>query len=214
MATLAKLTSIGILVVSFLLAILLYYVMSSKKKSYKHQTIEFVLSIFINLIIYVWIAKIFLNIGTFFKDPLAVLAYPSNSQAFYLALIFLLVHILFQMRKDNRQFKQSREAIVPIFLSASFFYEFIHTVTRKSVFSPYYLALLFILLIPLLIGFDKERQQTFHLSLMIVWCMGTLILTIVLPYTTIFGYLISPIFIVVLLCMFIGLLIYKQRKVV
>src|SRR5690625_1980541 len=214
MATIAKLTSIGILVVSFLLAILFYYMMSSKTKEYKLKVIEQVTSMLINFVIYIWIAKIILSISTFVRDPIAVLAYPSDSRSFYLAFAFVLLHSVYQAKKDLQQVKQTTEAYVTVFLSSSFFYEFIHTITENYTFSSFYLALLFVLLMILVIGFERWPKQMLHLSLMIAWSVGTFILAIRLPYITIFGYLVSPLFLVVLLIMFIGLLIYNQRKVV
>src|SRR5690625_72922 len=214
MATVAKLTSIGILVVSFLLAILLYYLISSKSKEHKKKVIERVISQLINLVIYVWIAKILLNITVFIRDPLAVLAYPSDSQAFYLAIGLFLIHLVYQGKKDLQQVKLFSEAIVPIFLSASFFYEFFQAVTEEINFGSFYLGLLFVLLIALIIGFEKWPKHLHDLSLMIAWSIGTLILAVSLPYITIFGYLVSPLFLGVWLVILIGLLIYNQRKVV
>jgi|SRR5690625_3365898 len=214
MAIVAKLTSIGILAVSFLLAIIFYYMVSSKIKEDKLKIIEEVISTLINFVIYIWVAKIILDITTFLRDPFAVLAYPSDSRAFYLACVFLFLHSLYRAKKDLQGVKIAVGSYVPIFLSASFFYEFIQTITGNNTFNSFYLALLFVLLILLVLGFGRWPEQIFHVSLLIAWGIGTLILAIRLPYMTIFGYLVSPLFISILLIMFIGLLIYNQRKVV
>src|SRR5699024_5697936 len=144
--------------------------------------IERITSQLINLVIYVWIAKVLLNITLFFRDPLAVLAYPSDSRSFYLAIGLLLIHLVYQGKKDFQQVKLLSEAIVPVFLNASFFYEFFQVVTDEANFGSFYLGLLFVLLIALIIGFEKWPKHLHHLSLMIVWSIGTLVLVIKLPY--------------------------------
>src|SRR5690625_3616935 len=70
---------------SFIAGFIFFYLMSALSKAKKKQQAEEVTSLLINFVIYIWIGKILLNFLTFIKDPLAVLAYPSNSHAFYIS---------------------------------------------------------------------------------------------------------------------------------
>lgn len=213
MATTAVLTSIGVLVISFVLSFIFYYIISERSKQERKQTIEYILSTIINFVIYVWVGKILLNIPVFIRDPLAVLAYPSDSKAFYVASFLLVLHLLYQGRKNQWKIKQFAEGFAPVFLSASFFYEFIQvTITGEENYWGY-LILLGVLLIFLVSGLGQLPFERSHYFLMVGWAIGKIGLAIVLPYTTVFGYIMSIYYLSVILFLLIVLFIYNQRKV-
>jgi|SRR5690625_1035153 len=214
MAVLARLTSIGILIVSFLLAFAFYYVISSEKHEKKLKNLEQISGIIINFIIYVWVAKVLLNITIFIRDPIAVLAYPSDSRAFYLAFGLLLIHIVYQGRKDQWKIIEAKTGLVPIFLSSSFIYEFIQLVSGGVNFAIFHLGLLLVLLLIFVLSFEQLSRDLLNIGLMIAWTIGALVLSISQPYLTLFNYMMSPLFLTIILVAFIGLLIFNQRKVV
>lgn len=214
MAVLARLTAIGILIGSFLLAFVFYFIISSDERKIKMKNLEQISGIIINFIIYVWVAKVVLNIAIFIRDPIAVLAYPSDSRAFYFAFVFLIVHIIYQGRKDDWKISEIKTALVPIFLSSSFVYEFIQLVSGGVGFAAFYLGLLFVLLLLLVIGYDRWPKDILNVGLMIGWAVGALILSIRLPYLTVFNYMMSPLFLAIILVVLIGLLIFNRRNVV
>jgi len=214
MAVLARLTSIGILIVSFLLAFTFYFVISSEDRKNKMKNLEHISGIIINFIIYVWVAKVILNMTIFIRDPIAVLAYPSDSRAFYLAIVLLLIHMIYQGRKDQWKIAEAKTALVPIFLSSSFVFEFIQLVSGGVSFTVFYLGLLLILLLTFVLGFDRWPKDVLNIGLMIAWATGALILSVRLPYLTVFNYMMSPLFFASILVALIGLLIFNRRKVV
>src|SRR5699024_11633921 len=77
-----KLISAVILGVSVVFGSIIYFMMNSSSKSEKKGTLEELLSQFINLMIFIYIIKIILNLDIFLADPMAVLAYPSDSTVF------------------------------------------------------------------------------------------------------------------------------------
>src|SRR5690606_27038035 len=88
MAILSKLTVIFILAISFALSLLAFYVMSTLPKEQRKEQVSEITSQLINFVLFLWLAKILLKLPLFVRDPLAVLAYPGNSEAFYLASLF------------------------------------------------------------------------------------------------------------------------------
>src|SRR5690625_4868656 len=106
---------------SFIAGFIFFYLMSALSKAKKKQQAEEVTSLLINFVIYIWIGKILLNFLTFIKDPLAVLAYPSNSHAFYLALLFSGIHILYKNKRHKPDWQLFLYSFIHVFLFASFF---------------------------------------------------------------------------------------------
>ena len=213
MATVAVLTSIGIIIVSFIGAFIFYYVVSPLSRVNKKQVIEEVISHLINFVIFVWVGKVLLHLPLFVRDPFAVLAYPSNSQAFYVAFLFSAIHLSYKVIR--RQFKiwSFWFAFVPIFLVASFIYEFIQIVWMDNTIAWPYLGLLLILLISFMVSLDRWPESIVIFILMIGWNVGKVILAFALPFTTIFGYTMSLWFLVILLIVNITLLLYYRKRV-
>lgn len=213
MATTAVLTSIGIIVVSFIFAFIFYYVVSPLSKQKKKKMIEDMLSLLINFVIFVWVGKILLHLPLFVRDPLAVLAYPSHSQAFYVALFLTVVHLIYKVIRHQLNVWPLWIAFVPIFLSASFIYEFIQIVWFGNTIAWPYLGLLLILLISFIGGHDRWSEGTTTFTLMIGWNIGKVILAVVLPFTTVFGYTMSIWFLLTLLIAHSLWFLYYRRKV-
>src|SRR5690625_1666713 len=102
--------SVGIIIISFIVGICFYYLISPLSTSTKKEQLEQVLSYSINLVIYIWIGKVLVNIQAFMNDPLAVLAYPSNSGALYIAICLLAVNVLYKVWKSDFDVKIGRES--------------------------------------------------------------------------------------------------------
>src|SRR5690625_3372838 len=124
--------SIIILIVSFIAGFIFFYVTSSLTNHVKKKQLGEITSLLIDFIILIWIGKLILNINVFIRDPLAVLAYPSNSKAFYIAVLLLILHIGYQVKRHKLEIKALLFSFVPVFLVASFVYEFIQIVWRSE----------------------------------------------------------------------------------
>src|SRR5690625_1631004 len=135
MAIVRALISIGIIIVSFLVGYLFFYVVSDGTKEQKKNHIEESTSQLINVVIFTWIGKIVLNIQMFIKDPLVILAYPSNSHAFYFGIGCVAVTLAYKSMKGKVALFPLVHAFVPIFLAASLTYEFIQIVVKEQAYS-------------------------------------------------------------------------------
>src|SRR5690625_3451826 len=84
----SRVASIGIIIVSLAIGLITFYILNDLPKEKKKKYMEEFISQLVNFIIFIWVGKILLNISLFIQDPLAVLAYPGDSGAFYLAVLF------------------------------------------------------------------------------------------------------------------------------
>lgn len=64
-----KLMSIGIIIISFVVGLIFFYMISYLSKEQRKAQIEEIVSQLINFIIFIWIGKIILNFSIFIKDP-------------------------------------------------------------------------------------------------------------------------------------------------
>src|SRR5690625_3925685 len=101
MATAQVLMRVGVLVVSFIIGLIFFYVIHPDEKAIKKQQLEEVSSQLINFVIFIWIGKIISHIQLFVQDPLAVLAYPSDATAFYTATILFLLTISYRIYRKK-----------------------------------------------------------------------------------------------------------------
>ena len=193
MATTAVIISIGILVVSFLFGYILFYISFPLSKKLKKKQLEELTSLLINFVIYVWVGKIVTNFATFIQDPLSILAYPSNSMAFYIAIILILVNIIYKIKRHSLNANILLNTFIPVFFFSSFVYEFIQIILEKNDFGLPYLSLLFLFVLLIVTTERFRREKSLHI-LFIGWSLGQVLLSFVLPYVTIFGYIIHPIF--------------------
>src|SRR5690625_2232093 len=88
--------SIGIIIVSILAGLVFFYMTSHLPKEHKKAQLEEMFSQLVNFIIFIWVGKIILNVSIFIEDPLAILAYPSNSEAFYLAVLLSTILLFYK----------------------------------------------------------------------------------------------------------------------
>jgi len=204
--------SIGIVIISFIVGMIFYYLVSPLSTSIKKEQLEQILSYTINLVIYIWVGKILINIQAFMSDPLAVLAYPSNSGALYIAVCLLAVNVLYNIWKKNFDVNGWLQAFAPVLLASSFTYEFIHLIQKESTFRLSYLILLMALLIVFILFQERLRADILPSLLLAIWAAGLCGLSIILPYITIFGYTIHIWFSLVLLVTFVCLGYYIYRK--
>lgn len=214
MATLAALLSILVIVISFLCGFLCVYAISSLQLEDKKRYLEEVVSLVINFIIYLWIGKIIWNFSTFMKDPLAVLAYPSHSYAFYIACLLITLNMIILMKRKSIQLTTLLYMFITSFLVATFMYDFIHMVILQKGGSWQFLSLIIVLIVVWVYLEGKASYQTILFTLLFGVTIGILVLTIVLPVMTVFGFMLSSLFYICLLLVWIGLYIAYRKKIV
>ncbi|QHS24255.1 hypothetical protein GWK91_15730 [Virgibacillus sp. MSP4-1] len=188
MAATAVMESIAMMIMSFLAGFIFFYFMSSQEKTVKKQQISVLISLLIDFVIYIWVGKIIVHMDIFFTDPIAVLAIPGNSQAFYLAVLFILIHIFFQTKRGQLEPLKVMEVFFYTFFSASFVYEFLQLTWNDDTYTWPYLSLLFVLLSGMVALHDRMRSMRLMPIIVFIWSMGQFLFAINRPFTTVFGY--------------------------
>lgn len=204
--------SIGIIIISIVAGLVFYYLISPLPVSAKKKQLEEVISLLINFIIYIWVGKIIVNFIKFTSDPLAVLAYPSNSGAFYIAIFLLVLNVLYKKRKNEFNVMEWLSSFTPVVLGSSFTYEFIQLTQKQTTYRLSYLVLLMVLLIVFIVFQERMKAGRLTSLLLIGWSGGLLGLSLFSFNTTLFGYTMHSWFSLILLVGFLSLGYYNHRK--
>ncbi|WP_179966053.1 hypothetical protein [Lysinibacillus antri] len=194
MAITAKIFSLATVFFSIVAGLLLFYWMNPSSKEEKKKQLEEVTDFFINFVIFMWIGKVLLNLSTFVKDPLAILAYPVDSTSFYAAIIGSILRLLYKQKKNNLPVLS---LLIPIILTAAFMFEFIQFVQDQNFYSLTNLIFYGILVTIFYYSKEKLSTLTLYAILLLSWLIGTLFMFFTQPYVSIFGYLLSLPFILV-----------------
>lgn len=206
--------SVGIIILSLSAGFLTYYFLSDLAKEKKKEYVGELLGQLMNFVIYMWVGKIVLNLPVFIKDPLSILSYPSNSTAFYLAVIASVITVTVQSKRQKINSIPFLNAFISVFLVASFVYEFIQIVWNGNPYSMRYTGLLAVLIILFVVMRDRITVYRLNIIMFFSWSLGTLGVAFSMPFTTVFGYTISPWFLVffIVACLLL-LVLTKWRKV-
>ncbi|MEI3612140.1 hypothetical protein [Pseudogracilibacillus sp. SO30301A] len=204
--------SIGILVISFILGILFYLLITNEDKERKKKHAENILSLLINFILYIWIGKVVIHMNLFVQDPLAVLAYPSDSRAFYIASVLIMVNIYYLTTKKGLDARHLFNTFVPVFIATSFIFEFTQLVIYKH---DNLLPILFLWML-LLIGYVFVYGKWANTLVNVIFATASLIilfiLTLLKDTVTFFGYMISPFYFISLLILVFIIIVYSNRR--
>lgn len=210
MATTAKLLSLAIIFFSIITGLFLYYWMSPTSKDEKRKQMENVTNFFISFVIFMWIGKVIMNLSIFLKDPLAVLAYPTDSTSFYFALIGSILRLFF--KRKNIRFPIFFNALVPVMLTASFMFEFIQFMQDRNLYSLTNMILYMILVSIFYYLNERVSMLVLFFILLISWFIGTMVMLFTQPYVLFFGYFLSLPFILLFFLFNASVLIYIKTK--
>lgn len=204
---------IAILMISFVIGVGSYIGMSKEPFQQLKKRLDWLLSIVIQLVIYIWLAKVLVLFKLVIKDPFAVLAYPSNATMLYLALLFTGIHIAIHIKKGVLLGSEMIRVFVPVLLSTHFVYSCIQVYqTSRTAFLIQ--AGIGVLLIIIYVMFEKVHYVRGSLLLLILWSFGNGWIAIIYEHYTLFGYLLSPFIYVGLMVgsLLIGWKFARERK--
>src|SRR5690625_18001 len=193
MPSILVIKSIGLLIVSFLVGIGYFFIQSEQTKELRKKQLEVTSSLIINIVIYIWIGKVLVNLPEFFSDPLAILAYPSNSNAFYVASGLGLINIIINVTRNKVALSSYIKAFIPIFIGESLLFEFVHYIQNGTINNLTNLLIL-ILLVGIQLIFNKQPIVKLNLIIAIILSTVQLGFSLIYYYTMIFNYLIYTIF--------------------
>lgn len=207
-----QLISISITITSIFGGILSFYMMSDLPKEQRKSHIEEITSQLINFVLFIWAGKIILNFPVFITDPMAILVYPSDSSAFYLAVLFSSLLLIYKSQRCQMNVVLLIQSFIFVFLIASFLYEFMQYSWYDNTYSFGYMVLLGILLILFLTAQGRIGNHTLISALLIGWSLGIYIITTIQPFVTVFGYMMTPWFVGLFFAVNFTHLILNQRK--
>lgn len=210
----SKLMSIGIMVSSFVIGFIILVIFGGLSKEQRKDYLEEMTSQFINLIIFVWVGKILLNFPVFIQDPLTILAYPSNSDAFYLAVLISAALLVYKSSKWQLDTLLFLESFLFVLLTASFTYEFIQYIYNDNPFAFGYLILLTALLLLFIFMQNRVKSSTSILVIWTGWSLGVLFLLIIQPFVTVFGYMIMPWFLGLVYVIGFAFILFLKRRLI
>lgn len=194
----------GIIVISFAIGFFTVYGLSERTKKERKEQIDQVMTILINFVLYIWLSKLLFNIQVVLQDPIAALAFPSDSRSFYLAHVFVAIHQLVR-----RQLLPPM--LFPIVFVSSFVYEFIQVVLLDNFSSFYYFIVLGVMLIGALLLKNKIEISNLVKMIVLVWVCALFLLSIVSSSFVVFGYTIQPEYPAILLIITI-VWIFRNKK--
>lgn len=182
---------IVILIISFTIGVGGYISMNKDPFQQQKKRLDWLLSIVIQLVIYIWLAKVLVLFKKAIKDPFAVLAYPSNATMLYLALIFTGIHIAIHIKRKVLSGKEMMLVFVPILISTHFVYSCIQLYQsgRIGFLIQAGLGMILILLYAV-----NERLHHVQGSLLVfmIWSFGNGLIAVMYEHYTLFGYTSSP----------------------
>src|SRR5699024_582951 len=119
-----------------------------------------------------------------------------------------LINIIINVTRKKVALSSCIKAFIPIFIGASLLFEFIHYIQNGTITNLTNLLLL-ILLVGIQLIFNKHPIVKLNLIIAIIWSTVQLGLSLIYNYTTIFNYLIHPIYFVIIIILAIYCLIKK-----
>lgn len=208
----SKLSTISVLFLSLGIGFFSFYLFSDLAKGQKKKHLEELTSQLINFILFVWLGKIVLNFSIFLSDPLSILAYPSDSRSFYFGIVCIVIFLLYKSKRKNLDILPLLESFTHIFLVGSFVYEYFQLIVEDNIYAFGHLLLLAILFGIFFFLGDYTTSSVLLMVLAVLWSIGMIVLAMIQPFVTVFGYIIEPWFAGLFLIISIAGLIYKLKK--
>ncbi|MDP4550108.1 hypothetical protein Q9251_04330 [Alkalihalobacillus macyae] len=212
MVSVDKLISVGIIGLSIMGGLATFYIISDLSKQKRREHIEGMVSQLIYFTIYLWIGKIIINFSIFIKDPLAILAYPSSSHAFYFAILMSLFVSVIKSIYTHKEERNFIESLLFVLLVTSFVYEFIQLVWNNNSFAIGSLVVSCILLILFISSRGRITESTLMFVIATLWSIGMFVVAYIQPITTVFGYIMMPWFVGVFYVSSLSIIMIKKRR--
>ncbi|PWU67661.1 hypothetical protein [Gracilibacillus dipsosauri] len=198
-----------VLIGSFIVGFLFFWFMSPHSKMETKKWIEEASNLLVVFVITLWIGKIFTNLHSFISDPISILAYLSDSKAFYIAVLLTVIFESYRKTKRDKQVIDLLYTFLNIFFTASFTYEFIQVISRSEI-SWQYLGLLVLIIIIFIMKQEIWARETLVFIGLLCWSGGLWFLSI-FSSTMVFQFNLDHWFYVVIFLTSILLLIFRKR---
>ncbi|MCA0971290.1 hypothetical protein LCM20_11850 [Halobacillus litoralis] len=132
--------------VALLVGILFYYILSQQSNAYKKKVVERTLSLFSIVFVWMFVFKFVTHFPLLLDRPLALLAYPSGTLEFYLAVGMTAVYYVIDMKRGKVEQEDMHVDLFRVLSGTMFVYYFLITIALNE--APFYeLSLWFVLYI-------------------------------------------------------------------
>ncbi|SDC32098.1 hypothetical protein SAMN05421734_106139 [Pelagirhabdus alkalitolerans] len=185
-----------ITVVSLGLGVGFFWFTSPFETHLKKRHLNYLVDLIITFIIAMIISKMILHIELVFTDPIAVLAYPSDSRAFYMATAVLFIFIYRHIKQGNYNGGEFLNTSVRFILSAHFFSLFGSLILTTQYVSIVQLSIHLLLLMAIVI-WPKVFDHHFMAVIVIVWGLGQAFASL-FDTMVLFGFYVSSIYYVLI----------------
>ncbi|GGE83765.1 hypothetical protein [Priestia taiwanensis] len=204
-------SSLVILVISLIVGFLFFtFIISSHSKVETKKRIDEISSLFTAFVISLWIGKIVINFSVFLADPRAIVAYPSDSKAFYFAVLATILYAKYRIITSTFHMWSVLFSFIVIFLSSSLIYEFIQILWGDKVQTWGYLGLLVMLLTIVILLQEKIKTDRIACIILVGWSIGKWALSVFSTTFVFHFYLHSSFYIIMFICS-IGLIMNRKR---
>lgn len=162
-------TSLLLLLVSFIVGVVVYYIFSPLEKKERKQHLDWITTLLVVFIISLWIGKGVKQYGLLFSHPLSVVVYPADRWVFYIAIALLLGYIiLMKLWKDKGNLNDLYAGLYILF-TAQFVYEFIYYIAEEQT-GYIWLVFLYGLLVASLVFLNQRAEKLMIASSLIAVC--------------------------------------------
>ena len=169
-------------------AIFTYYLACSRTPKEKKKIIDRLFSYMIRVVLVMWTIKIVRNVSLFIEDPLPVLAYPSDTFTFYLALFLVIGHAVWELKKEQQSIEPYIVAVSYTMLLSLFFYEAILVIVYERVYHFPSLVLFFIVWSSYSILLKRSPVLRATWITYTIWTIGTFIAGQWIPVVPLFQF--------------------------
>lgn len=178
----------------------------------RRKMLDELFSQLVNLVIFILVIKILVNLDIFVSDPLAVLAYPSGSAVFYTAIGLTGALIAYKSYKGTIDLKPFLGALLIVFLTSSMMYEFIYFIFYDDAYAFGQFMMTAILFIIFYLLYGRLGKKKLLILTVLLWTAGLIILSVIYNTVTVFDYTMHSWFALVLAAGMIILILYAYRK--
>ncbi|MGM0523645.1 MAG: hypothetical protein ACQER2_06345 [Bacillota bacterium] len=151
---------------------LLFYYTSPYEQALKKLHSNKLLDIVLYTMIFTIVAKVILNMSLFFDDPVAVLAYPSDSTAFYLATGGVIIVMAWSLVKARTELVPLIDSLFRLIVGSQFVQLFLTLTLTTYYVSMIQLGLLFVTLLLLVFLTKQPLNIMTQASIIGVYTMG------------------------------------------
>lgn len=204
-------SSLIIVLISFIIGTLFFYLTSPDERKTKKQNLTTITDFLLVYMVSIIGAKIVLHFDIFLKNPIVVLAFPSNSHAYYLASIVMVGYLFWLVKRKKLDIIGFFESFIRVALAAGFLSLFAQLVLTTDVVSIYQLGLYVILLVSWLGLQDKVSSNYLVLITMSAWGLVHAVITW-LDATQLFGFFLAPWFYLLIGLTSVFLLLKTDKK--